>query len=175
MTVATVVWTDEAVDWSRFDAVILRSPWDYTDRFDEFSAWLDRMDDLGVRLVNPSSVVRWNLRKSYLDELGLRGVPVIPTARHVGIVGSLATHLARWGRLVVKPEVSAAGRGTYRVDEENVLQIDRLLAARPGDVFLVQPYLAAVETRGEVSLVFFDRVYSHAIVKRAQFGGFLVH
>lgn len=173
--VTTAVWTDQAVDWSRFDAVILRSPWDYTDRFEEFSAWLDQMDALGVRLLNPSSVVRWNLRKSYLDELGLRGVPVIPTVRHVGIMGTLGPHVARWGRVVVKPEVSAAGRGTYRVDADNLAQVDRILAARPGDVFLVQPYLSAVETRGEVSLVFFGRVYSHAIVKRAQFGGFLVH
>ncbi len=173
--VSTAVWTDPAVDWSRFEAVILRSPWDYTDRFEEFSDWLDRMDDLGLRMVNPSPIVRWNLRKSYLDELGLRGVSVIPTVRHVGIMGSLAPHVARWGRLVVKPEVSAAGRGTYRVDVENVEQIDRILAARPGDVFLVQPYLTAVETVGEHSLVFFERVYSHAIVKRAQFGGFLVH
>lgn len=173
--VGTAVWTDPAVDWSRFDAVILRSPWDYTERFEEFTTWLDKMDALGVRLVNPSSIVRWNLRKSYLDELGLRGVSVIPTARHVGIMGSLAPHVARWGRLVVKPEVSAAGRGTYRVDAENVARIDEILGARPGDVFLVQPYLTAVETRGEHSLVFFDRVYSHAIVKRAQFGGFLVH
>jgi glutathione synthase/RimK-type ligase-like ATP-grasp enzyme len=173
--VATAVWSDPAVEWAQFHAVILRSPWDYTDRFEEFSAWLDRIDRSGTRLVNPSAVVRWNLRKSYLDALGLRGVSVIPTARHLGVMGSLTTHLARWPRLVVKPEVSAAGRGTYRVDAQNVVEIDRILQTRPGDVFLVQPYLAGVETRGELSLVFFDRRYSHAIVKRAPIGGFLVH
>jgi hypothetical protein len=29
-------WDDAAVDWKRFAAAIVRSPWDYHRRFDEF-------------------------------------------------------------------------------------------------------------------------------------------
>src|SRR5437762_244485 len=39
VTVVPAVWDDPAVDWSVYDLVVLRSPWDYTTRRDEFVAW----------------------------------------------------------------------------------------------------------------------------------------
>jgi hypothetical protein len=36
---AVVEWHDPAVDWARFDAVTIRSAWDYADRPDDFVAW----------------------------------------------------------------------------------------------------------------------------------------
>ena len=36
------VWTDASVAWERYDAVIVRSVWDYFDRPAEFEAWIDR-------------------------------------------------------------------------------------------------------------------------------------
>src|SRR5262249_459946 len=39
--VCAAVWSDATVDWSAFDAVVLRSCWDYHLRFAEFRAWLD--------------------------------------------------------------------------------------------------------------------------------------
>ena len=43
--VRAVDWADPAVDWSAFDLVVLRSPWDYSMRPAEFDAWLDREAD----------------------------------------------------------------------------------------------------------------------------------
>ena len=40
--VTTPEWDDPAVDWSRFDVAVLRSPWDYMDRLAEFLAWTER-------------------------------------------------------------------------------------------------------------------------------------
>ena len=34
--VSIVSWDDASIDWGSFAAVIIRSPWDYTDRLDEF-------------------------------------------------------------------------------------------------------------------------------------------
>ena len=34
------IWSDDAVDWSSFDALLIRSPWDYFERHAEFRAWL---------------------------------------------------------------------------------------------------------------------------------------
>ena len=33
-----VAWDDPTVNWGRFDTVLLRSPWDYTERLPEFLA-----------------------------------------------------------------------------------------------------------------------------------------
>ncbi|MCA1663683.1 MAG: hypothetical protein LC659_05350, partial [Myxococcales bacterium] len=45
-----VVWSDAEVAWSGYDAVVLRSTWDYFQRIDEFTAWLDRLEHDGVHL-----------------------------------------------------------------------------------------------------------------------------
>ena len=44
VSVQVVDWDDQDVDWSRFDRVVLRSAWDYPQRLDEFSTWLDAVD-----------------------------------------------------------------------------------------------------------------------------------
>ena len=55
--------------------MVLRSPWDYAPRRDEFVAWARPVP----RLANPADVVRWNTDKRYLAELAAAGVPVVPT------------------------------------------------------------------------------------------------
>src|SRR5205823_14548407 len=70
------VWDDPAVDWSAFALVVLRSPWDYTERRDAFVAWVE---SLGERVLNPPDVVRWNTDKRYLADLDAAGLPVVPT------------------------------------------------------------------------------------------------
>ncbi|MFD0527227.1 hypothetical protein ACFQ1I_08135 [Kitasatospora arboriphila] len=74
-----VVWDDPAVAWERFDAAVVRSTWDYTGRRDEFLAWARRAAGL-TRVCNPVPVLERNTDKTYLRELALAGVPVVPTA-----------------------------------------------------------------------------------------------
>ena len=75
---ALVAWEDDAVDWASYDAVILRSTWNYTDHLDLFLAWAERVHSV-TRLVNPLSVIRWNTDKRYLAELERAGFAVVPT------------------------------------------------------------------------------------------------
>ena len=42
------LWSDPSVDWSAYDAVLLRSVWDYHNRYLEFSEWLAQLDKAGV-------------------------------------------------------------------------------------------------------------------------------
>ena len=37
-----VAWDDSTVSWSRFDAALLRSPWDYAERLPEFLGWAEK-------------------------------------------------------------------------------------------------------------------------------------
>ena len=54
------VWDDPTVDWDAFDAVLIRTTWDYMERQEEFAAWAERVP----RLLNPAHIVRWNTHKS---------------------------------------------------------------------------------------------------------------
>jgi glutathione synthase/RimK-type ligase-like ATP-grasp enzyme len=157
-----VVWDDESVDWSAYDAVVVRSTWDYVARRDQFLAWAGHVDTVS-RLVNPPDVLRWNTDKTYLAGLAAAGVPVVPTTwLRPGDDVSLPD-----GQYVVKPAVSAGSRDTNRYgaghDELARPHVDELLAA--GRTVMVQPYLDAIDSHGETALLFFAGRFSHAIRK----------
>ncbi len=139
------------------DLVVLRSTWDYPERLPEFLAWCDAEP----ALVNPASVVRWNIDKTYLVDLARHGVPVVPTA----VAGPGFTD---WpdGEFVVKPTVGAGSRGALRVAAG-----DHATAAAHLDALgvpaLVQPYQSRVDSAGETAMVFLGGRYSHAFGKGA--------
>src|SRR5512142_2424677 len=78
ITVVPAVWNDPTVDWSSFDRIIIRSPWDYHEHAAEFLAWFSTLDRAGVPVHNPTSVLRWNLDKVYLRWIEERGGSVVP-------------------------------------------------------------------------------------------------
>ncbi|MEU8265048.1 hypothetical protein AB0C02_31120 [Micromonospora sp. NPDC048999] len=168
VTVEATIWDDPAVDWSGYDLVVLRSPWDYALRRDEFVAWAQKVP----RLVNPADMVAWNTDKRYLAELSAAGVPTVPTV-WVGPGESWAPP-ADSGEYVIKPAVSAGSQDTGRYDladpghrELATAHVRRLTAA--GRIAMIQPYLSAVDTAGETALLFLagrdGLAFSHAIRK----------
>lgn len=172
------VWSDPAVRWGDFDAMVVRSAWDYHLRFGEFFRWMDRVTAAGVPVWNPPALLRWNAEKTYLRDLAAHGVRVAPTRYlRVGEGASLATLLDEegWDRAIVKPTVSAGAFETWRVDRAGAATHDarfRSLSARRS--LMVQPYLDAIAEAGEWSLVFLGGVYSHAVLKRPAPGDFRV-
>jgi hypothetical protein len=158
-------WDDPAVDWASYDLAVLRSPWDYTARRDEFVEWARRVP----RLANPADIVEWNTDKRYLSELSAAGIPVTPT----DYVEPGASWVPAPGEWVVKPAVSASGRDTGRYSLPADLEAARALVTRlsaAGRTVMIQPYLAAVDTDGETSVLCLpdasgELTYSHAIRK----------
>jgi hypothetical protein len=164
-----VVWDDPTVDWDRYGLVVLRSPWDYAPRRDEFVAWAAGIP----RLANAAAVVSWNTDKRYLAELDGAGVPVVPTD-WVGPGDAWAPPAA--GHWVIKPSISAGSRDTGRYDlslashrEHAAAHVRRLVAA--GRTVMIQPYLEAVDTFGETALMFVGGEFSHAIRKGPMLDG----
>lgn len=167
-------WDDPTVSWSRYDGAVLRSPWDYHGRLPGFLAWCARTA-AATRLLNPFDVVRWNTDKHYLADLAGAGVPVVPTrfvepdAEPLPALEAALDAFADAAEVVVKPTVSAGSADTqrYRRDEAFAAanHVGRLLSA--GRAAMLQPYLDAVDTRGETALLYFDGTFSHAIRKAA--------
>jgi len=159
-----VAWDDPTVSWSRFDLVLLRSTWNYTERPVEFLRWCDAVASR-THLLNPPALVRWNTDKRYLADLDRAGVPVIPA--HFLAPGDDPAAFPAHAEFVVKPCIGAGSRDTQRYTAPNraaaVAHAKRLLDA--GRHVLVQPYLEAVDTAGETALLFFAGAYSHAIRK----------
>ena len=166
-----VDWDEQAADWARFDAALLRSAWDYTERLGEFLAWIERVASLTM-LLNPPPVVRWNADKHYLLELARAGLPVV--ASSFVEAGSEAERaldefLTRQAcaELIVKPAVGAGSRDTRRHVRTAIPQMlahmRRLLGA--GRSVLLQPYLEGVDRHGETAVIHIGGGFSHAIRK----------
>ncbi len=169
------VWDDAGVDWAAFDAIVVRSTWDYFHHLDRFRAWIAARDRAGVPLFNAAAIMLANVDKTYLRGLERAGVPVVPTA-WPGAGSRLADVLAAqgWAEAVVKPAVSGGAFETWRVAAAEADAHQHRFAAllARGDV-LVQPFLPQI-AGGEVSLVYFDGRFSHALVKTPRAGDFRV-
>lgn len=168
--VEAATWDDPAAAWRRAAAVVIRSTWDYHLRRQEFLGWIDRVS-AATTLYNTARAVHWNSHKRYIDELSKRHVPVIDTV--FADAGSrldleLIARAHGWTDVVVKPAVSASAHETRRFSAEDraagQLHLERLLAQR--DV-MVQPHLAALAERGELSLLYARGRFSHAVRRRS--------
>lgn len=172
------VWSDAAVDWMGFDALVIRSPWDYFERSDEFRSWLDARIASGVRLCNAGDILEWNYDKRYLQDLAAAGMALVPTiciARGERVDVAALARARGWSEIVVKPTISGGAYRTYRFLVEDAAayakEIDDTLVDRG---VLVQPFLPEILSGGELSLLFFDGEYSHAVCKRPQAGDYRV-
>lgn len=163
-----------SLDWSLFDLVVIRTPWDYFLHLEEFLSWVEDVEKV-TRVLNSSRILRWNSHKKYLKELSSFGVPTVPTVwvtknqQCADLIDSI-----EWPIVVVKPAVSIGAIGALKGHSQNNLVKQHLEEeVKKGDV-MIQPFLESVADFGELSLVYFNGVYSHSILKKPQQGDYRV-
>ncbi|MFZ5782162.1 MAG: ATP-grasp domain-containing protein [Pseudomonadota bacterium] len=165
-------WDGPAEAFEGAAAIVIRSTWNYYRAIERFRAWAEEVAAT-TRLFNPIDLVRWNLRKDYMARLAAAGVRVPVTRfarRDVAMIERVLAE-AGWERAVVKPASGASG---YSVELVSRGQADEALAALASDDLLVQEFLPEIAD-GEVSLVYFDGVFSHAVRKTPPAGEFRVN
>ena len=166
-----VDWHDASVDWSQYSSIVLRSPWDYHLRRDEFLTWLRAVAKV-TNVHNSYEVVEWNSDKRYLAELSAAGIAVVPTV-FVSGNDDLATRIADVAGkdVVVKPSISAGSHDTmrYRDATRDAATISEHVSriATNGATAMVQEYQSHIDVSGETGMVYFYGVFSHAFRKGA--------
>lgn len=166
--VSTLSWRQSARPWSDFDLVVIRSTWDY---YNDVSAFLETLEkiDRETQLANRVDLVRWNLAKTYLQDLQQQGIGVVPTLW----VNSPATDFASEFQnklavddIVIKPVVGANGEDAFRIKRDETPERVQRIAARFCDRdCMIQPFMPSIKDEGEYSLFFFAGVYSHTVLK----------
>lgn len=174
ITTTVCVWNDPTVDWSAFDAVLIRTIWDYFRYHADFLGWLDRLDRAGVPTINDSALLRWNSDKRYLLELAARDVPVIPT--RLAAASELPATLASMAgqSVVIKPTISGGAWHTVRGVAGSAELADAVAGLPHEFDYLVQPFVLEVVSDGEWSLLYFGGAFSHAVIKRPAHGDYRV-
>ncbi|WP_299045269.1 RimK family alpha-L-glutamate ligase [uncultured Actinomyces sp.] len=166
------IWDDPAVNWDDAGVVVMRSVRDYATK-DKYAAFLEWARSLS-RVANHSDVVTWNSDKHYLGRLADLGVPMIPTTWLEPTAGlskhQVHTRFPAQGDFVVKPAISSGGRGTGRYTSTHAGSRsqainDAMHHLRHGRSVMVQRYLQQVDRGGEISLVYFNGILSHAVDK----------
>ena len=166
-------WTDVGA-LEPFDAVLPLVAWGYHLRFTEWLQVLDRLERDARRVINPVPLLRWNGDKAYLQELAAAGVPTVPTLSvdHLNEAALAAAYgLLGCDEVVIKPAVSGGATGTYRLREGEAARVPGDVHGRP---MMIQPFLSSITSTGEYSLILFDGVLSHCVVKRPASGDFRV-
>jgi glutathione synthase/RimK-type ligase-like ATP-grasp enzyme len=173
-----VPWRRPGVAWEGYDAVVIRSTYDYTEAPEAFLAVLEAIERAGTPLFNELALVRWNVRKTYLRDLAERGVPVVPTVWRDRLrPGELPELLRAVGadEAVVKPVVGASAGGAFRLDARSVReQADEIEAWYADRALMAQPFVPAIVEEGEFSLFYFNGEHSHTILKTPRTGDFRV-
>jgi len=170
-------WT--VIDWAApldhftgLDLVMLGTAWNYQDREHEFLSRLEALETAGVIVCNPCEIVRWNMRKTYLQDLASKGASTIPTLwldrpNANDVECAFATYNS--DTIVAKRQVGAGAEGQFIFHRDQVP--DGWQMDRPA---MLQPFLPAIQKEGEYSLIFIDGEFSHALIKRAAQGDYRI-
>lgn len=169
-------WSDPDFDWSSTDKVLIRTTWDYFERFEEWQLWLDLVSEKST-LINAIDLVRWNMDKHYLGDLEKRGIN-IPETHYIekGTTTSLKElhTLTGWEETILKPCVSGASRHTYKLNADNIETHEAIFQKLiQNEAFMLQPFQKNI-FKGEISLMVMGGQFTHAVLKVAKPGDFRV-
>jgi len=183
LRVARRSWDDPDFDWSTTRYALFRSTWDYFERFGEFSDWFEKAAQQ-TQFINSGDLIRWNMDKHYLQSLSRAGINVPGT---LFVEKGSATTLADAHGLairqkgfqnpefVLKPCVSGGGGHTYRIALAEIPQREALFAELiASEAMMLQEFQENIVSQGEYSLMVFEGIYSHAVLKKAKEGDFRV-
>lgn len=155
------------IDWRlcaprEFDLLLVRTTWDYVRNEAEFIAFLQQAQTV-TPIENAPEIITWNLSKRYLKGLIDQGLPVIPSVfvdRPTPLLEAFDALAV--DEVVLKPVVGAGGFGQRRLTRQDIAPGETL----PPDLF-AQPLIPEIRTFGEISMIFVDGQFSHALRKIA--------
>jgi glutathione synthase/RimK-type ligase-like ATP-grasp enzyme len=176
-SVTPLVWSSDEANDPTGDLLLVRSPWDYFERPEEFKVWLLKMQGQNKPLFNRAEDILWNLKKNYLSEFEQAGIAIVPTlflAKGEHLSGDFFAEIGVQD-LVLKPQEGANAFLTERLchlsSQDALAKINQALKERD---FMLQPFLPQIIDEGEWSLVYFNGKYSHGFLKSPKKGDFRV-
>ncbi|WP_435418115.1 hypothetical protein WAB17_00635 [Parerythrobacter aurantius] len=165
-------WRSDLAAFADMPLVLVGTPWDYHDSEEQFLAKLDALEAAGHIVCNSAATVRWNARKTYLQDLEASGAATIPTAWIAApVAADVLDAMDRFGTdtVVAKRQVGAGAEGQsihHRATLDPQWNMEH-----PA---MLQPFLPQIQEDGEYSFLFVDGQFSHALRKRAAQGDYRV-
>ena len=183
LKVLTKSWSDADFDWNSTKCVLIRTPWDYFERFPEFMAWF-KTAVKKTTFINDYELIIWNIDKNYLKDLQEKGIRLpntyfVSKGSPLSLQSALEKAEAQFGKAcdtwVLKPCIAGGAYNTYKFNTEEVATYsERFQKLVLDDDFMLQEFQGNIVQKGEISLMLFQGEYTHAVLKRAKPGDFRV-
>lgn len=186
INVTVFVWDElfsEKIDFIvEFDAVLLRTIWDYYQKVDDFLALLDSLEAINVPVFNPIDILRWNMDKKYLAELQDEGFDIIPTIFNFnGEDNSFAKAVSKgWNKMILKPMISGGSYHTFIIYSNEELKYNTLISEHYVDrPFMLQEFIPEI-SEGEISTLTIsdfssnNNDFSYSVIKVPKKGDYRV-
>ncbi|MGA9658565.1 MAG: hypothetical protein WBQ60_05665 [Asticcacaulis sp.] len=166
-------WSEPVTE--AYDLIVPLVAWGYHNAPDQFIAAMQALS--GKRVFNPPEIVCWNVDKHYLRDLAEAGLRIVPTLFVAAVTDAeIARARADFGQqaLVLKPVISAGARQTLIWEGASLSEFsgsdDKQVV--PEGAAMIQPFMPAIQSEGEWSLLFFAGQFSHAVLKTPKGGDF---
>lgn len=176
-------WDDPDFDWSSTKYALFRTTWDYFDRYQEFSKWLESASKQ-TKFINSKNLIYWNIDKHYLKNLSNKGVNIpktifIEKATQTTLQDTIEDALENQGFIddifILKPCVSGAARHTYKILNEDIPKHEAIFQELIGEeAMMLQEFQENIVKEGEISMMVFNGKFTHAVLKIAKPGDFRV-
>jgi len=179
----TKSWSDPEFEWSCTKSVLVRTPWDYFERYNEFLLWFKRTGK-ETQFINSANLIHWNIDKNYLKELGANGIQLpntyfIPKGTNIELREAMKLAERQFGQpcttWVLKPCIAAGAFNTFKFGKDESEQyVHRFKTLVENADFMLQEFQYNIIRKGEISLMLFNGEFSHAVLKKAKSGDFRV-
>ena len=173
-----IPWDSISINWDDFDAVIIRSTWDYQQKEKLFFKTLQSIEASTATLYNSLDTVKWNINKRYLLELEKENISIIPTRLYDSFDFDIINQLFSFfneNELIIKPCVSANADDTFILEQNKLGSLKPVLENTFSQKdFIVQPFIKNIRIEGEYSLIYFGNRLSHVLLKTPKNGDFRV-
>lgn len=176
--VSFIPWDKLNQNWNNYDLVIVRSTWNYQNHLDEFLNVLRMIDQSKALLLNPLPLIEWNVNKTYLKDLKEDGIPIIPSLFFEDfdvdeVRNSFSTFDSE--KVIIKPTVGANADKIMIINKSNPMEtLKETKDIYKYRSFILQPFINSITKDGELSLIFFNKDFSHALSKVPKKGDFRV-
>lgn len=170
-----ISWQDNTVDYSKYDAIIIRSLWGYQDYIEEFVDYLDKLKKEKVKVFNSVEILKDNLNKyeqfKILDKYDIPHIETFFLKKDE--LDKVKDINKEHKDLVVKPIISGSGNNTFIISdtiEKNNIKVaevtDRFsnVLNEVNNYLMVQPFVNEIDD-GEISVVLIDNKVSHIVVR----------
>ena len=165
-----ISWRNENINWDEYNAVIVRSTWDYQKDHKKFLDILEKINNSSAHLENDLELMKWNMNKKYLFDLEQKGIRIVDTLWKSNFNLNdveKSFEIFNSPEIIIKPNISANADNTFRLTKEKLSEIkNELENIYLNREFMIQPFMKNIVDEGEYSHFFFNGEFSHCVLKK---------